>query len=158
MHAETYIREIRTETVNEKGLEVLLKIQEIFNEWGKTRGAVLSVSGIVAMCLCCWGLEAATCTYERLFPPPIPPNGLPMQVYRIVQHVLSVVAFSLLTWCIHTLFFYLFLEPKKEGFQKELEGLLNESPGFLRAIKRVDLDLYQKIVNFLPACSEHFAT
>lgn len=158
MRAEVYIRELHTETINDKGLEVLLKIQGIFSEWARNVGAVLSISGIVAMCSFFYSLDAVACAYEGVFPPPAPQNGHAMQIYRIVQHILSLAAFSLLTWCIHTLFHYFFLIPKKEGYQKEIEALLNANPGFLSAIKRVDLNLHEEIVGFLPDCNEHFAT
>lgn len=157
MHANTYTREIHVTMPNEKGIEVLLKIQAIFTDWGKSAATILTVSGIVATLLFFWSLDTVTCMYEQLFPPPMPPIGHVMRVYRITQHILSFAALSLLTWLIHTMLDCFFLTPKKEGFQKELESLLTQYPGFLDAIKGLDLDLHIKIIGFLPAESEHFA-
>lgn len=158
MHVDTYTYEIRTRTPNAKCIEVVLKIQAIIAEWGKSIATILTLSGIVTTILFFWSLDTVTCAYERLFPPPVPPIGHAMQIYRVTQHVLLFVAFSLLTWCVHTLLHFLFLIPKKEMLQKELESLLTANPGFLNAIKQVDLNLYEKIVTFLPDESEHFAT
>ncbi|OGY30766.1 MAG: hypothetical protein A3C02_03140 [Candidatus Andersenbacteria bacterium RIFCSPHIGHO2_02_FULL_45_11] len=158
MHIETYTQEIRVRTPNQKCIQVVLQIQGIIAEWGKSVATILTLSGVMATLLFFWNLDTITCTYERMFPPPIPPIGHAMQIYRFTQHILSFAALSFLTWCIHTLLFAFFVVPKKEALQKELESLLTTNPGFLNAIRQVDLSLYEQTVAFLPAESEHFAT
>ncbi len=158
MHIETYTYEIRTRTPNAKCIEVVLKIQAIIADFGKSVATVLALSGITATILFFWNLDTITCTYECVFPPPVPPIGHAMQIYRFTQHILSFAALSFLTWCIHTLLYAFLVVPKKEALQKELENLLTANPGFLNAIRQVDLSLYEQTVAFLPAESEHFAT
>lgn len=158
MHVDTYTYEIRTRTPNTKCIEVVLKIQAIIAELGKSVATILTLSGTMATLLFFWNLDSITCVYERVFPPPVPPIGHAMQIYRFTQHILSVAALSFLTWCIHTLLYAFFVVPKKEELQKELENLLTANPGFLNAIRQVDLSLYEQTVAFLPAESEHFAT